>query len=128
MGFVLTGNRSIAAWLRLAGCAVALATAIVLPALRTNSFGTSYRPAEVRQAAARHEYLGLCDDCTDSQLEVIAAYPAPGQQSILDPLPESCNAWRAAMLLTPHPTAPRHLRRIRISSDPCGPPFLFARA
>ncbi|HUY26444.1 MAG TPA: hypothetical protein VMV27_03405 [Candidatus Binataceae bacterium] len=128
MGQFCLSYRSLTASLRLAGCVIALAMAIILPALRTSNFGPSYKPVEVRHVAARHEYLGLCDDCTDVRVEAVTAYPAPGPLSVIGSLSPAACSWRAAKHSMPPWPAPRHLRRLRVSSDPCGPPFFPVRA
>jgi hypothetical protein len=128
MGSFCKGNRSLAVWFRLAGCVIALGMAIILPALRTSNFGPSYKPVEVRQAAVRHECLVLCDDWSDTKADSVALSPAPVPLAVINPLPATAYAWRAAMLLMAHPIEPRPLRRLRIASDPCGPPYFLARA
>jgi len=102
--------------------------AIILPALRTSNFGPSYKPVEVRQAAARHECLVLCDECSDPKAKSLALAPAPSPVAVITPIPAATHAWRAAKLLLARPIGPRPVRRLRISSDPCGPPFFRVRA
>lgn len=126
MSPVVKASRSLFTVLQLTGCVVALAMAILLPALRTQNFGPSYKPIEVRQAAARHEYLGMCEDRTDAGLESVATISGPTPLSILDPLP-AVRDWRVATHLIPKPTGLRHFRRLIASSDPCGPPFALAQ-
>ncbi|MGH7780649.1 MAG: hypothetical protein ACREQR_12560 [Candidatus Binataceae bacterium] len=121
-------NRSIAAAFRVAACMLALAMAIILPALRTSHFGPSYKPVEVRQAAARHECLGRSGDCLDANVESVTVFPASGRLAVIDHVPVAARAWCAIMLLISRPAAPRLLRRLRISSDPCGPPDFLAQA
>ncbi|MHB8383488.1 MAG: hypothetical protein ACYDC3_14270 [Candidatus Binataceae bacterium] len=128
MSPVVKVSRSVFALLHLTGCVVALGMAIILPALHTQNFGPSYKPIEVRQAAARHEYLGICEDRTDAGVESLAAFSGPAPLSLLDPMPSAARAWFVATLLIPKPTGLRHFRRLIVSSDPCGPPFALARA
>ncbi|MGC1677555.1 MAG: hypothetical protein WA740_08480 [Candidatus Binataceae bacterium] len=127
MGSFGKASHSIFAMLRTLGCVLALGMAIVLPALRTRHYGPSYKPVEVRQTAARHEYLGLSEDRSDAGEKSITAFSGPAPLSLFDPTPAAADAWRAATLLMPKPTAPRYFRRLKISSDPCGPPFSRAR-
>lgn len=127
MGSFGKASHSIFATLRLLGCVLALGMAIVLPALHTRHYGPSYKPVEVRQTAARHEYLGLSEDRSDAGAQSLPAYSGPAPLSLLDPTPAAARAWRAATLLTPKPIAPRYSRRLKISSDPCGPPLSPAR-
>lgn len=118
-------GHSIFALMRLLGCVLALGMAIVLPALHTRHYGPSYKPVEVRQTAARHEYLGLSEDCSDAGVKLLVAFSGPAPLSLFDPTPAVLGAWRAATLLIPKPIAPRYFRRLKISSDPCGPPPLL---
>jgi len=127
MDSVGKASHSIFALLHVAGCVLALGMAIILPALHTRNFGPSYKPVEVRQTAARHEYLGLSEDRTDAGVESLTAFSGPAPLSLLDSAPAASRWWRAATLLIPKTVAPRYVRRLKISSDPCGPPFFSAR-
>lgn len=126
MGSFGKASHSIFAILRLLGCVLALAMAIVLPALHTRHYGPSYKPVEVRQTAARHEYLGLSENRSDAGAQSLTAYSGPAPLSLLDPTPSVARAWQAATLLVPKPVAQRYFRRLKISSDPCGPPLFLA--
>lgn len=128
MGSFDKASHSIFALLHLLGCVLALGMAIILPALHTRHFGPSYKPVEVRQTAARHEYLGLSEDHSEVGVESLTAYAGPAPLSLLDSTPAAARSWRAATLLIPKPVAPRHIRRLKISSDPCGPPSFLAPA
>lgn len=128
MGSFGKASHSIFSILRLLGCVLALGMAIVLPALRTRHYGPSYKPIEVRQTAARHQYLGLSEDRSDAGAQSLPAYSGAAPLSLLDPTPSAASAWRAATLLIPKPVAPRYFRRLKISSDPCGPPLFRGHA
>ncbi len=96
---------------------------IVLPAEHTRRFGLSYKPIEVRQAAARHEFVGFFDDATEPEIEVAASFP-PGAGRAEANLNFHVSAWPGPQVIEAHDAITRrHIHRLTLSSDPCGPPL-----